>query len=152
MAILLNTQENRMKILVLGGTGFIGEKVYERLVKEGHTVSRTSKTLGLDLLDYQSFRNFLEKENPDLIYNLASHGGSMMYVRKYAADVYGDNLQMNLNVYRAVLDYNPKIKIIQPFSNCSYPGDSSIQLEENWLDGGVHDSVFSFGNSKRAIY
>jgi GDP-L-fucose synthase len=152
MVTLLDIQENRMKILVLGGTGFIGEKVYERLVRDGHTVSRTSKTLGLDLLNYDSFRAFLEKENPELIYNLASHGGSMMYVRKYAADVYSDNLQMNLNVYRAVLDFNSKIKIIQPFSNCSYPGDSSIQKEENWLDGGVHQSVFSFGNSKRAIY
>ena len=63
MATLSNTLENRMKILVLGGTGFIGEKVYDRLVNDGHTVSRTSKTLGLDLLDYQSFRNFLEKNN-----------------------------------------------------------------------------------------
>ncbi len=141
-----------MKILVLGGTGFIGGKIFDRLVADGHEVSRTSRSLGTDLLEYKSFRSLLEKENPDLIYNLASHGGSMMYVRKYAADVYADNVQMCLNVYRAVLDFNPNIKIIQPFSNCSYPGDSAVQEEKNWLNGGVHQSVFSFGNSKRAIY
>mgnify|MGYP003333203344 CR=1 FL=1 len=29
-------------------------------------------------------------------------------------------------------------KIIQPFSNCSYPGVSSIQNESGWLNGDVH--------------
>ena len=52
----------------------------------------------------------------------------------------------------SILEVNPKIKVIQPFSNCSYPGNSSVQLEDEWLNGDVHQSVFSFGNSKRAIY
>ena len=76
----------------------------------------------------------------------------MRYVREFGADVVSDNLQMSLNIYRAVKELNTKIKIIQPFSNCSYPGDSSVQYEENWLSGDVHKSVFSFGNSKRGIY
>ena len=96
----------------------------------------------MDVLDHQ----------PGIIYNVASHGGSMRYVRDYAANVLSDNLQMSLNLYKAVLELNPTIKIIQPFSNCSYPGDSSVQYEENWLSGDVHKSVFSFGNSKRGIY
>jgi GDP-L-fucose synthase len=76
----------------------------------------------------------------------------MRYVSANAADVISDNIQMSINLYRAVNELNPAIKIIQPLANCGYPGDSSIQHEENWLDGDVHESVFSFGNSKRCMY
>ncbi len=94
----------------------------------------------------------LGRVKPDVVYNLASHGGSIHYVNSYAADVFSDNLQMSLNLYKAIKKINPSIKVIQPFSNCSYPGNSSVQTEDMWLDGPVHQSIFSFGNSKRAIY
>jgi GDP-L-fucose synthase len=142
-----------MRALVLGGTGFVGENLVNRLnQEEGYHVDSCSKSTGVDILDYESILNKIKQTKPDIIFNMASHGGSMMYVRDFAADVYSDNLQMCLNIYKAVLEVNPEIKVIQPFSNCSYPGDSSIQSEDMWLNGGVHNSVFSFGNSKRAIY
>jgi len=141
-----------VKILVLGKTGFIGQNLFSRLERDGHNVVGHSRSTGVDLLVYSQVENMIKNEKPDIIYNLASHGGSMMYVREFAADVISDNLLMSINLYNAVSKINNDIKIIQPFSNCSYPGDSSVQHEENWLMGDVHDSVFSFGNSKRGIY
>ena len=142
-----------MKALVLGGTGFVGENLVNRLEREkGYDVVSCSRSTGVDILDYDSILKQIRESSPDIIFNMASHGGSMMYVRDFAADVYSDNIQMSFNIYKAILEVNPKIKVIQPFSNCSYPGDSSIQSEEMWLNGGVHNSVFSFGNSKRAMY
>lgn len=141
-----------MNILVLGSTGFIGKNLIKRLEPEGHRISTCSRSAGVDIRNYQQIRNRISETDPDIIFNLASHGGSMRYVREFGADVVSDNLQMSLNIYRAVKELNAKIKIIQPFSNCSYPGDSSVQYEENWLSGDVHKSVFSFGNSKRGIY
>ncbi len=44
------------------------------------------------------------------------------------------------------------LKLLNPLSNCSYPGDSDIQNEEDWLTNEVHDSVYSYGNSRRIIY
>ena len=70
-----------MKFLVLGGTGFVGEKIFTKLKNEGHSVSRSSRSLGTDLLNYESVLNLIKTEDPDIIYNLASHGGSMMYVK-----------------------------------------------------------------------
>ena len=141
-----------MNIMILGSTGFIGQNLFDRLVKDGHNVVGCSRATGVDITDYDEIENFIDDHKPEVIYNVASHGGSMRYVRQYAADVISDNVQMILNLYRAVNILNPKIKIIQPFSNCSYPGDSSVQHEENWLKGDVHKSVFSFGNSKRTIF
>tara|TARA_R100000008_G_scaffold48895_1_gene29099 strand:- start:9126 stop:10043 length:918 start_codon:yes stop_codon:yes gene_type:complete len=141
-----------MKIVVMGNTGFIGQNLFKRLIEEGHTVIGCSRSTGVDATVYEQLKDFIQKHDPDIIFNVASHGGSMRYVRKFAADVISDNVQMVLNLYRAVKKVNPKIKIIQPFSNCSYPGDSGVQHEEDWLVGDVHKSVFSFGNSKRTIF
>jgi len=142
-----------MKIMVLGSTGFIGRNLITELERGTiHDIYGFSRTEGLDLLDYDKLSSKIQKIKPDVIYNVASHGGSLHYVKEFAAEVFNDNVQMALNLYRAVKQHSPNTKIIQPFSNCSYPGDSSIQEENNWLGGKVHDSIFSFGNSKRSIY
>jgi len=141
-----------MKILILGSTGFIGKNLLQRLKKDKYKVVTAERSSGTDLRDYFQVEALLKKENPDVIFNLASHGGSVHYVRSNAADIYFDNVQMCLNIYKAILKINTNIKLIQPFSNCSYPGNSSLQKEEEWLTGDVHPSVFSFGNSKRAIF
>lgn len=141
-----------MKILVLGHTGFVGENLYDRLVGDGYDVAGCSKSSGVDILEYKQIYDCILKERPNIIYNLASHGGSIHYVNTYASDVFSDNLQMSLNIYKAIKEIDPEIKIIQPFSNCSYPGNSSVQTEDMWLNGPVHPSIFSFGNSKRSIY
>ena len=57
-----------------------------------------------------------------------------------------------INLYKAVSESCPNSKIINPLSNCSYPGSSDVQKEEEWLSGDVHESVFSYGNSKRILY
>lgn len=141
-----------MRILVLGSTGFIGKNLVARLKQEDHTVDTAQRSTGVDIRDYQQILNKIRETDPEIIFNLASHGGSVHYVKNRAAEVYFDNVQMALSLYKAVNKHNPSIKIIQPFSNCSYPGKSDVQKEEEWLNGDVHPSVFSFGNSKRSIF
>ena len=141
-----------MKVLILGSTGFIGKNLLNRLKEENFEVFTAERSSGVDIRSYDQIKSKILRVQPEVIYNLASHGGSVHYVRTKAAEVYHDNVQMALNLYKAVSEINPKIKIIQPFSNCSYPGKSNLQKEQEWLDGEVHPSVFSFGNSKRSIF
>ncbi len=141
-----------MNILVLGSTGFIGKNLVDQLKKQKHNVTTAERSSNVDIRNYDQILQKIKDCNPQIIYNLASHGGSVHYVKSKPAEVYHDNVQMGLNLYKAVAEVNNKIKIIQPFSNCSYPGDSDIQKENQWLRGDVHPSVFSFGNSKRSIY
>ena len=141
------------RVLILGGTGFIGKNLFRRLEKDPqYDVVAVSKSTGVDILDFDQIASCIKEIKPDVVFNVASHGGSLHYVKKFAADVLSDNMRMALNLYEALNQWAPQCKVIQPFSNCSYPGDSSVQNEENWLNGDVHNSIFSFGNSKRAIY
>ena len=69
---------------------------------------------------------------PDAVINCAAHVGSLHYVMRCAADVVHDNLSMILNLYQAVRQACPGAKVINPISNCSYPGDATVQCESQW--------------------
>jgi GDP-L-fucose synthase len=141
-----------MKILILGGHGFVGKHVVSALNKRGHEVHPISRRDGTDLRDYTKTENCFREINPEVIINCAAHVGSVHYVTAYAADVFFDNTQIVLNIYKAAAKICPRARIINPLSNCSYPGNSDIQREKDWWASEVHESVFSFGNAKRFIY
>jgi len=142
-----------MKIIILGGFGFVGKNLVEILNETtSHELIPLSRRNGLDLTDLEATKRSFNEIAPDIIYNFAAHVGSIHYVTKFAADIIYDNIQMALNIYRAVKEVCPKTKIINPLSNCSYPGDANVHYEPDWWNGEVHDSVFSYGNSRRMIY
>ena len=141
-----------MKILVLGGHGFVGKNLVESLNGTEHKIFPLSRRDGLDLRNYNSTKKYFRDIKPNAIINCAAHVGSVHYVTTHAADVLHDNVQMALNIYRAVKEVYPDTRIINPLSNCSYPGDANIHFEPDWWKGEVHESVFSYGNAKRMIY
>jgi nucleoside-diphosphate-sugar epimerase len=74
-----------MKILVIGATGFIGKRLSERLVSEGHDVicaGRRLSSLGalisyvsplyIDIMDIEQIKNTLRKERPDIVFHCAA--------------------------------------------------------------------------------
>ena len=79
--------------------------------------------------------------------------GGVNYVSKNAADICSDNTQFFINIYKAINEINPKIILINPLANCSYPGNTLDILEEsNWWNGEVHESVQSYGSTKKIGY
>lgn len=141
-----------MKILVIGGNGFVGKNVTAVLRRKGHEVSPMSRRNGLDLMDTSSVRTVLERIMPDAIFNCAAHVGSVHYVMQNAAAVAHDNVQMALNLYKLVEQTCPQAHVVNPLSNCSYPGDADVHYEPDWWHGEVHHSVFAYANAKRFIY
>lgn len=141
-----------MKTLVVGGHGFVGANLSATLAKKGHQVLSLSRRDGLDLMDLEKVRAQLVLHRPQAIFNCAAHVGSVHYVMKNAATVVRDNVQMALNLYQAVALTDPTIGVINPLSNCSYPGDADIHFEPDWLAGEPHHSVYAYAYSKRFIY
>lgn len=152
LPVVANEEKTLSPIVVLGGTGFIGQKVMALLRSQGLLVISASRREGVDLTDYAATERFLAQTQPAVIFNCAAHVGSLHYVTTYAADVLSDNVQMTLNLYKAVAKVCPQAKIINPLSNCSYPGGASVQVESEWWNDEVHDSVFSYGNAKKIVY
>lgn len=140
------------KVLVLGGTGFVGSHVMRQLRAAGHQAVSTSRSQGTDATKYASLRKKLEAVRPAAIINCAAHVGGIPYVSSHAAQVLADNTAIAMNLYRAVLAVNPRIKVIQPLSNCSYPGEANTHYEPDWFAGPVHDSIFGYGFSRKIYW
>ncbi len=139
-------------MVVTGGTGFLGRHVVRLARDAGHQVSSISRREGCDITDLDALTARLQELNPDVIINCAAHVGSVHYVTRHAADVVHDNLQIILNLYRGVQRACPQAKVINPISNCSYPGAADVHHEPDWFDGPVHDSVLAYGTPRRMIY
>lgn len=141
-----------MKALVLGGHGFVGKNLTRTLRAKGYDATPLSRRDGDDLMNLSSVRTHLERLQPEVVYNCAAHVGSIHYVMKNAAVVAHDNIQMAINLYKAVTEACPRAHVVNPLSNCSYPGHADIHYEPDWLKGEPHHSVFAYANAKRFIY
>lgn len=140
-----------MKILIIGGFGFMGTNIKQVLLNSDipfqiHIYSRQN---GLNLLDINSIIDVLKNISPDVIINCAAHVGSMKYVSENGVAVCSDNIQMYLNLFNAISQIKPNSILINPISNCSYPGNSQIQTESEWWNGRIHSSVEAYGLPKK---
>lgn len=140
-----------MKIVILGGNGFVGQNVNKVLMKEDYEIISLSKSNGLDLLDYNLTKGSFQKFKPNIIINCAAKVGSLNYVTKQAADVFDINMRMLLNIYKAIQDVSGNTILINPIANCSYPGDIDFYTESKFWEGKVHHSVYAYGNTRRMI-
>ena len=140
------------KILILGGFGFMGKNLNEVFKDSGYEIFNESRRTDCDMTNYSQLKGKIQRINPDIIIHAAAHVGSIMYVSNNSAQVVHDNTLMYINLFKAVSEVNTNIIVINPISNCSYPGIIDIQNEENWWDGVIHESVESYGNPKKMGY
>lgn len=146
------TQNRHKKIVVLGGEGFLGSHVMRLLRAKGSEPITLSRRNNVDGRNFESLFEALKKARPDAIINCAAHVGSVHYAMQFSADMIHDNILLITNLYQAVLHACPKAKIINPISNCSYPGDANTHFEPDWEKGAVHDSVLAYASTRRLIY
>jgi GDP-L-fucose synthase len=153
MASASAQRRHRVNIVVLGGHGFLGQHLCRALgTQPQYRVIALSRQDGLDLRESSYLAQCLHDLQPAVIFNCAAHVGGVHYVSTVPADVVHDNVTMALQLYRAVAQYCPTAHIVNPLSNCSYPGDTPLFIEHEWLQGDVHPSVYPYGHAKRLLY
>jgi GDP-L-fucose synthase len=141
-----------MKILILGGDGFVGTNVKNVLASEGFECSVVSRKTGVDLRNLDEVVNLYKKIQPSVIVNCSAHVGSLNYVTQHAADIALDNTKMILAIYEGLIIANIKPLIINPIANCAYPAKADTFIEDNWWDGHLHRSVLSYGSTRRTLW
>ena len=140
-----------MKILVLGGHGFVGKTVMKVLQNSEHKAIALSRSDGLDLCDYSLTQKYFSNIQPEVIVNCAAKVGSLNYVTQQAAEVFDINMRMLLNIYKAAQEIVPQTVLLNPVANCAYPGDLESYVEDRFWDGKVHQSVLAYGNTRRMV-
>lgn len=135
------------KILILGSNGFVGKAIAKKL--RNKPIYKFNRKKNFDLKNENKLTRFLIKEKFKYILNLAAHVGSVHYVNANQADVYSDNIKIDLSIYNSVSKLTVKPIIINFIANCVYPEKLKSQEEHKILDGTPHESVLAFANSRR---
>lgn len=122
------------KIIIIGGLGFIGKNLYNRLVKDGYSVKiltdRIAETddgfLTDDAVKNVIVGNILDRAfitqaltGYHVIYSLAGNSGAADSIKDPYKDL-DTNLKGHLNILEACRENNPKAQLIFPSSRLVY--------------------------------
>jgi GDP-L-fucose synthase len=141
------------KIVLIGGFGFLGrnlQKVFEN--DNRYEIYSISRKNGYDLLEKEKIKELLKEIQPEYVINCAAYVGSLEYVNNHVADIISQNLMLGINLWEILKEINYKGVVINPISNCTYPGKADTQKEDEWWNGMVHPSIISYGSAKKTIY
>lgn len=136
------------QILVIGSEGFLGKHVKRILgAQEKDYIEITGKK-DIDISNIKELEEFLQIHNIESIINCSAFVGGISFGYKYQADLLHKNTIMSGNIYSSAVNCGVK-RIINPISNCAYPGNLDIYEESKFWDGPPHESVFNYGLAKR---
>lgn len=138
-------------IVVTGATGFLGKRVCHALDESGLEYVRTSLSLGLDLRDKVATVEYFKKIRPKYVLNCAAYVGGIQFGYKHPAELYFNNLQMTLNILEAA-HVSKVSRLVNPISNCAYPGEASFFKESEFWNGPLHESVMVYGFVRKASW
>jgi GDP-L-fucose synthase len=137
-------------ILVTGSSGFLGINLCNQLRELNIPFTETSLSKGTDLMNLDETRSLFSVVKPSIVINCAAFVGGIEYGYKYPLELLENNILMSINLYKAASEYGVK-KIINPISNCVYPKNKFVFIEEELWDGELHESVEFYGFSRKTL-
>ncbi len=148
----LNKIWQNRKILVTGGTGFIGSHVVDNLVEKRRAKRENIIIPNSQKDDLRVFENCLKlTRGVNLIFHLAADVGGLAYSKTHPATQAYNCMVMDLNLVEATRK-NEVGKIVLVSCSPAYPKNSPMPLkEENLFNGPPDESHFGFGWAKRTM-
>ena len=138
------------KILVIGTNGFLGKHIKGLFEKEKESIFEIQGKSQVDLTREEEIESYLSQNSIEKIINCSAFVGGISYGYKFPVEMLVTNTQMTINLYNAA-SRNGVQHIVNPISNCAYPGSLEVYKEENFWEGPPHSSVFYYGLSRRNI-
>lgn len=139
---------NNKNILLFGSNGLVGSSV-KKLFETDENINLIAATRNdADLFDFESTKNIIKKNNPEIIINSAAKVGGIYANNKYRTDFLLNNLKININILEACIEF-PDIKIINLGSSCIYPLNAPNPIKESsFLDGKLEETNSPYAIAK----
>jgi GDP-L-fucose synthase len=139
-----------MRVLVTGGSGFLGSHVVDRLVAEGLEPSVAAHS-DYDLTRAQEVGRLFDDTRPEIVFHLAAEVGGIGANRLNPGRFWYANLMMGANVLEASRLAEVK-KLVLVGTVCSYPKIAPVPFrEEDLWEGYPEETNAPYGIAKRAI-
>jgi len=123
------------RIVITGGTGFVGRNLVDAMAKAGYTDVRPLSSKDYDLLEQGDVRRMFREQKPEVVIHLAALIGGIKANMDRPADFFYRNALMNILVlheaYRAGVE-----KHMTCMGGCSYPATAPSPIKEECMWDG----------------
>jgi len=138
-----------MKVLVTGGTGFLGRHLVPDLQRQGAEVT-VINSRNCNLTEKQNLLQFSEAKF-DRIYHLAAWTKAGDFCLYHKGEQWIINQQINTNVLWFWREFQPTAVMISMGTGCAYPPALELK-EENYLVGEPDQDLYTYAMTKRMLY
>jgi len=128
------------KILVTGGSGFLGKQVVAELLKAGATMDHITipRSKDCDLTIWENCQKAVE--NQDIVIHLAAHVGGIGLNQAKPAELFYDNLMMGTQLIHASYQAGVE-KFTCVGTICAYPKFTPVPFNEEDLWNGYPEET-----------
>lgn len=141
----------KSRIIITGGTGFLGQYVVAELVKKGYDNLCPLNSIDYDLRVEERVCQMVCREEPEIIIHLAASVGGIEANRKNPGKFFYDNMSMGLHIIDEAHLHNVK-KIVMISTICTYPKFAPVPFKEDDLWNGYPEETNApYGIAKKAL-
>jgi GDP-L-fucose synthase len=138
-----------MKVLVTGGTGFLGRHLVPDLERQGARVT-VINSKNCNLVEKQNLLQFKDTKF-ERIYHLAAWTKAGDFCLHHKGEQWIINQQINTNVLWFWREFQPQAMMIAMGTSCAYPPEMVLK-EENYMAGEPDRDLYTYAMTKRMLY
>lgn len=139
------------RVMLTGGSGFLGEQVRQRLVAAGASEVFVPRRADYDLTDATAVARAFDDSRPDTIVHLAAEVGGIGANRDNPGRFFYANMAMGLHLIEEARRRGSE-KFVQVGTVCSYPKHTPVPFTEDELWNGFPEETNApYGVAKKAL-
>lgn len=142
---------SKKRILLTGGSGFLGTYVFEELISRG-VADQDIFTPGSRELDLRKWESCVKAvKNADIVIHLAAKVGGIGFNLKYPGELFYDNAIMGIQLMEAARQAGVE-KFVCVGTVCAYPRITPVPFKEEALWNGYPEETNApYGIAKKAL-
>ena len=139
------------KVLVTGGTGFLGKAVCSELISSGYSKVISVGSKDFDLRSQASVEDMLSQHRPDCVIHLAATVGGIGANKENPGKFMYENLIMGTNLIESCRNFETE-KFVMVGTVCAYPKFTEVPFkEEDIWNGYPEETNAPYGVAKKAL-